>query len=94
MTHSLRFAPTHAYRQAAAASRIVGKDNVIEAAKSGNLELVKDHILADAGCVHKTDGSGTYGSLLRAGAAPQHMFPVLFQFVILQHEDCADLVVC
>ena len=47
----LRFAPTHAYRQAAAAARIVGKPDVFEAAESGDLELVKDHVLADAGCV-------------------------------------------
>jgi hypothetical protein len=41
--------------QAAAAARIVGKDDVIDAAEMGDFELVKDHVLADAGCVHKTD---------------------------------------
>jgi hypothetical protein len=29
--------------------------DVIEAAKSGNLELVKKCVLADAGCVHTAD---------------------------------------
>ncbi len=51
----LRFSPTHAYRQAAAAARIVGKANVFDAAENGNIELVKDHVMADAGCVLKAD---------------------------------------
>jgi hypothetical protein len=50
-----RFAPIHAYHQAAAAARIVGKPDVFEAAESGDLELVKDHFLADAGCVHNAN---------------------------------------
>jgi hypothetical protein len=41
--------------QAAAAARIVGKPDVINAARDGNIELVKDHVVADAGCVHKTN---------------------------------------
>jgi hypothetical protein len=42
--------------QAAAAARIVGKPDVIHAAKSGNLQLVKDHVVVDAGCVHIANG--------------------------------------
>jgi hypothetical protein len=66
-----RFDPTHAYRQAAAA-RIVGKADVIEAAKSGNIELVKDHFVADAGCVFKAD-SEYYDCLFLALALLQPM---------------------
>jgi hypothetical protein len=68
----LRFDPTHAYRQAAAAARIVGKSDVIEAAKSGNIELVKDHFVADAGCVFKAD-SKQYDCLFLALALLQPM---------------------
>ena len=50
-----RFSPTHAYRQAAAAARIVGKADVFTAAENGDIELVKDHVVADAGCVLKAD---------------------------------------
>jgi hypothetical protein len=39
--------------QAAAAARIAGKPDVINAAVDGNIELVKDHVVADAGCVQK-----------------------------------------
>ncbi len=46
-----RFDPTHAYRQAAAAARILGKAGVIKAAENGDIELVKDHVMANAGCV-------------------------------------------
>ncbi len=49
--------------QAAAAARIVGKSDVIHAAKSGNLLLVKDHVAVDADCVHLADGG--CDSLLR-----------------------------
>jgi hypothetical protein len=60
----------HSFRiSQAAAARIVGKPDVVQAAQSGNLELVKDHVSADAGCVHKTNG-WKYDCLLRARAAP------------------------
>jgi hypothetical protein len=49
-----RFSPTHAYRQAAAAARIVGKADVFTAAENGDIELVKDHVMTDAACVLKT----------------------------------------
>ena len=39
------------YRQAAAAARIVGKANVFTAAMNGDIELVKDHVMANASCV-------------------------------------------
>jgi hypothetical protein len=44
-----------AYCQAAAAARIVGKPDVSEVAESGDLELVKDHVWADAGRVHNAN---------------------------------------
>jgi hypothetical protein len=47
--------PNSRVLQAAAAARIVGKDDVTIAAMKGNIELVKDHVVADAGCVHKAD---------------------------------------
>jgi hypothetical protein len=50
-----RFSPTHAYRQAAAAARIVGKADVITAAWNGDIELVKDHVMADTSCIFKAD---------------------------------------
>jgi hypothetical protein len=79
--------------QAAAAARIVGKPGVIEAAASGNLELVTDHFLADANCVHTTNGQ--YGLLSRALAAPaivSHFSqPVILQISIINN--CADNVV-
>jgi hypothetical protein len=59
--------------QAAAAARIVGNPGVIEAAASGNLELVTDHFLADANCVRTTNGQ--YGSFL-ALSLPQPLFPI------------------
>ena len=48
---------THPFRvsQAAAAARIVGKADVFTAAQNGDIELVKDHVVADAGCVLKAD---------------------------------------
>jgi hypothetical protein len=51
------------------ASQVVpgAASDIIEAAKSGNLELVKKYVLADAGCVHTADEE--YDSLLRARAA-------------------------
>ena len=61
------FARPHACCQAAAAARIKGKPDVIEAAKSGDFNLVKDHYIADAGSVRKTDGM--YDSLLHTRAS-------------------------
>jgi ankyrin repeat protein len=66
-----RFDPTHAYRQAAAAASIVGKPDVFEAAQSGNIKLVKDHVMADAGCLLKADSR--YDCLFLALALPQPM---------------------
>jgi hypothetical protein len=65
-----RFASTHAHCQAAAAARIEGKDDVITAAKNGNIELVKDHVVADASCVLKADSE--YACPFRARAAAAH----------------------
>ena len=62
--------------QAAAAARIVGKDGIIEAAEKGNLDLVKDHVLADAGCVLEADSK--YACPFRAPALPQ---PMMFQIM-------------
>jgi hypothetical protein len=39
-----------------AAARIAGKPDVINAAERGDIELVKDHVVADTGCVHKRGG--------------------------------------
>jgi hypothetical protein len=58
--------------QAEAAARIAGKDGIFEAVYMGNFDLVKDHVLADAGCVHKTDSA--YVCLFRARAAAAHDF--------------------
>ena len=49
-------APISFVLQAAAASRIKGKPDVIEAAKSGDLSLVRDHVAADPSCVGRRDG--------------------------------------
>ena len=38
-----------------AAARIVGKANVFDAAESGDIELVKDHVMVNAGCVLEAD---------------------------------------
>ncbi len=62
--------PPHSFRiSQAAAARIVGMPGVLNAIAQGNLELVKDHVSADAGCIHKTDG-WKYDCLSRARAAP------------------------
>jgi hypothetical protein len=47
----------HCFRilQAAAASRIKGKPDIFNAAESGNLSLVRDHIIADPSCVDRRD---------------------------------------
>ena len=42
-------------RQAAAAALIAGKGDMIDAAKSGDLALVQDHLTADPSCVHAKD---------------------------------------
>jgi hypothetical protein len=64
---------THPFRvsQAAAAARIVGNRDVFRAASIGNIELVKDHVVADAGCVLKADSR--YVCLFLALALPQPM---------------------
>jgi hypothetical protein len=41
--------------QAAAAARIVGQPDIITAVGTGNLSLVKDHVLADETSVNKKD---------------------------------------
>jgi hypothetical protein len=41
--------------QVSAAARIVGKDDIFESAKDGNLELVQDHVAADPESVHERD---------------------------------------
>ena len=41
----------HACSQAAAAASIKGKPGIIEAAQSGDIKLVQDHLTADASCV-------------------------------------------
>ena len=41
----------HACSQAAAAASIKGKPGIIEAAASGDIKLVQDHLTADASCV-------------------------------------------
>ena len=61
------FARTHACFQAAAAARIKGKPDVIQAAESGDFNLVKDHYIANAGCVRETDVK--YDSLLHTRAS-------------------------
>ncbi len=50
----------------------MGKDDVITAAMNGNIELVKDHVLADAGCVLEADSE--YVCPFRARAAGAHDF--------------------
>jgi hypothetical protein len=62
--------PNSRVLQAAAAARIVGKDDIIEAAKKGNFDLVKDHVWADAGCVLQADS--LYVCPFRARAAAAH----------------------
>ena len=42
--------------QAAAAARIAGKPNIFDAAQSGDLALVQDHVTADASCVGRRSG--------------------------------------
>jgi hypothetical protein len=69
---SFALCPNSRVLQAAAAARIVGKPDVIEAAERGDFELVKDHVVADAGCVHKTNEE--YVCQLLARAAEAHDF--------------------
>ena len=42
--------------QAAAVSRIAGKGSVHDAARSGDVALLKDHLTADPNCVDARDG--------------------------------------
>jgi hypothetical protein len=49
-------APVSFVLQAAAAARIQGKPDIIEAAKSGDLSLVRDHLTADPCCIGRRDG--------------------------------------
>ena len=67
--------------QAAAAARIVGKDDVIKAAERGDIELVKDHVVADAGCVHKTDSKYVCQLLALAAAAHAAAFNFLISVI-------------
>ena len=76
----LRFDPTHAYLQAAAAARIVGNPDLIEAAKSGNIELVKDHVVADASCV--LEATSRYDRLALFLALANCPSPCIFNFLI------------
>ena len=39
--------------EAAAAAWIADKGNIFKAAESGNMDLVKAHVIADASCIHK-----------------------------------------
>jgi hypothetical protein len=48
-------APMSSVLQAAAASRIKGKPDIIAAAISGDLSLVRDHLTADPSCVGRRD---------------------------------------
>jgi len=49
-------APISSVLQAAAAARIQGKPDIFEAARSGDLSLVRDHLTADPSCVDRRDG--------------------------------------
>jgi hypothetical protein len=40
----------------AVAARIAGKPGILQAAGSGDIALVRDHLIANASCVHETDG--------------------------------------
>ena len=74
--------------QAAAAARIAGKPDVIDAAMNGNIELVKDHVVADAGCVLKADG--LYVCQLLARAAAAHAAPFNFSNFCYQWSNPVD----
>jgi hypothetical protein len=43
--------------QSAAAARILDKPDIIEAAKSGNIGLVRDHVIVDPLSIHKQSHS-------------------------------------
>ena len=63
----------------------MGKPDVFEAAKSGDIELVKDHVMADAGCVLKADSE--YDCLFLALALPQPLpmqFGSIFQISVFR----------
>jgi hypothetical protein len=40
----------------AVAARIVEKPDIFQAAGSGDITLVKEHLIANASCVHENDG--------------------------------------
>jgi hypothetical protein len=54
---------------ASAALKLDSKPDVIEAAKSGNIKVVKDQVVADAGCVLEADWRYVCQLLARAAAA-------------------------
>jgi hypothetical protein len=56
------------------------KANVIEAAKSGDIKLVKDHVMADKGCVLQADSE--YDCLFLALALHQQL-PMQFGSIFL-----------
>ena len=47
--------PLAAHDARALQARLVGKSDIHDAARSGSMGLVQDHILADGACVHKKD---------------------------------------
>ncbi len=51
----------------------MGKANVIDAAENGDIELVKDHVTADASCLLQADSE--YDCLFLALALPQRLSP-------------------
>ena len=50
--------PAHRLRflQTAAAARIVGKPDILRAAGNGDIELVRDHLIADPASVNMSNG--------------------------------------
>ena len=50
-------APAHASSSPPAPARIKGKPDILEAARSGDLSLVRDHVAADPSCVGRRDGT-------------------------------------
>ena len=68
----------------------MGKPDVIDAAMNGNIELVKDHVVADAGCVHKTNSK--YVCQLLALAAVAHAAAFNYSNFCYQWLDRLDLL--
>ena len=63
----------------------MGKASVIEAAQSGNIELMKDHVTADASCLLQADSE--YDCLFLALALPQPLpmqFGSIFQISVFR----------